>query len=172
MTPEPRDGGGESRPALCVSQPCSPRCTFEGREGQMWMVGMWHSAPGKTGQREGVKLADLNRPGRILFQPFSLYSRLLNIQGSLLVIVQISNDPKGPTAEGQYQIRVLPGNGDFIRWVCMKTNWAIGGMPLKEILRLWLLAVPLLPGHQKAHILIDTLTLIHCITTDPKHLKS
>ena len=54
----------------------------------------------------------------------------------------------------------------------MKTNWVIGGMPLKEILRLWLLAVPLLPGHQKAHILIDTLTFIYCITTDPKHLKS
>lgn len=98
MTLEPKDGGGESRPALCVLQPCSPRCTFEGREGQMWMVGMWHSAPGKTGQREGVKLADINRPGRILFHPFSLYSRLLNIQGSLLVIVWISNDPQRPNS--------------------------------------------------------------------------
>lgn len=54
----------------------------------------------------------------------------------------------------------------------MKTNWVIGGMPLKEILRLWLPAVALLPGYQKTHILTDTFTLIYYITTDPKHLNS
>lgn len=81
--------------------------------------------------------------------------------------------PKGSRLKVQYQIRALPKNGgDFIKWGCMKTYWVIGGMPLKEILRFWLLAVPLLLGHQKAYILIDTFTLKYCITTDPKHLNS
>lgn len=98
ITLEPKDGGGESRPALRVLQPCSPRCTFGGRKGPMWMVGTGHSGPGKTGQREGMKLADLNGPHRILFHHFSLYSRFLNIQGSLLVIVWISNVPQRPNS--------------------------------------------------------------------------
>lgn len=110
MTLEPKDGGEESRPALRVLQPCSPRCTFGGREGPTWKVGTGHSAPGKTGQREGTKLADLNRPRRILFHPFSLYSRLLSPHLPFSYSLDC-NVPQRLTAEGS-----IPDQGTTKKW--------------------------------------------------------